>query len=96
MGVLYIIAKFWHRIYLKLNCTPSDVKNADYFCITDENQFIYLVTSIKQNFFSRNPLLNDLYDGNGYKRSLNESRYVGQEYSNPDSDTIVFYYKNNY
>lgn len=99
LGILYIIAKLNKKLYLKLHCQPSNIKDADYIVIVDKDKNYHLLDVIRESFYRKNYLLTYIYSFDTKNKSIKEimedSHYKGDDYNTSKDTVIVVYYRHN-
>jgi cation-transporting ATPase 13A2 len=94
-GILYIIAKIFKKLYLKLNCVPSEVKSADFFLILDETNLTFVCNVVRENFYMRSKLLGNHLEKKTPKSNLTHSPYIGFDFFNTYDQNTVLYFRHN-
>jgi hypothetical protein len=92
-GILYILAIFFPRLYISLNCKAASIFDADYFLIIAEENTSFIRKVIKENFFKKNSLITtDLPKVS--KENIAQCIF-GDEIDNRDEKSIILYFRHN-
>ncbi len=93
LGIINIVCAIFPNLYLKLVCVTSDVHQALYLLITDKDNETEIVEAVIESFYTRNHLVRRHIRGNkmNFRKELEDSKYLGQDYYNKSEETIVTY-----
>jgi len=85
------VSYFYNKIYISLVCDPSDIYEADYFLVTDNENISELIVKTNEDLYQRNYNIYNFIKGTkmNFKEELISSQYLGEEYSNEGEEIIV-------
>ena len=81
LGILFIISYLSVKVYLYLNCIPSEASDCDYFLVIDSDKNFNLCKTNRKNY------LEGL--DNKEKNEVISSEYIGDEKHNQNDSNIV-------
>jgi magnesium-transporting ATPase (P-type) len=74
---------------------PCPPQEAEFFLVIDEDDKKYVVPAVYENFYTKNPTLENILQRNISKRDFQQSFYIGLEYSNRREETLILYFRHN-
>jgi magnesium-transporting ATPase (P-type) len=74
---------------------PCPPQEAEFFVVIDEDDKKYVVPAVYENFYTKNPTLENILQRNISKRDFQQSFYIGLEYSNRREETLILYFRHN-
>ena len=87
---MYIISLYYPKIFIYLSCDPSEIHEADYCIISDNDGMEYLSEIQRLNFFNKNKIFEGL-NLTFRKEDLKYSKYIGDEYQNKSESNLVMF-----
>ena len=87
---MFIISRYYPKIFIDLNCDPCEINEADYCIISDYDGIESLSEVKKLNFFQKNEIFESL-EIITRKEDLFHSYLIGKEYQNSIDNIVIIF-----